>query len=84
MSAFNEMAALAEGEHEGWHLVGYGAAYLEVEASAHPWEHRRVTLASSTRQRRMETEGWLPVGAGWFPWRYYKRALPATTRKHLA
>ncbi|MFJ4776276.1 hypothetical protein [Streptomyces sp. NPDC088762] len=77
LSAFNEMAALAEAGREGWHLVGYGALFHEVEASDQPWEHCRVTLASSGRQRRMETEGWIPVGAGWFPWRYYKRPLGA-------
>ncbi|MFD9408691.1 hypothetical protein ACFWBN_16975 [Streptomyces sp. NPDC059989] len=75
VSAFNEMAALADCGRDGWHLVGYGAAFLDVEASAHPWEHCRVTLASGGRLRRMESEGWIPVGAGWFPWRYYKRPL---------
>lgn len=77
LSAFNEMAALAEAGREGWHLVGYGALFHEVEASDRPWEHCRVTLASSGRHRRMEAEGWIPVGAGWFPWRYYKRPLGA-------
>ncbi|MFD7256348.1 hypothetical protein [Streptomyces sp. NPDC059874] len=77
LSAFNEMAALAEAGREGWHLVGYGALFHEVEASDRPWEHCRVTLASGGRHRRMEAEGWIPVGAGWFPWRYYKRPLGA-------
>uniref|UniRef100_A0AAU2K3B8 Uncharacterized protein n=1 Tax=Streptomyces sp. NBC_00049 TaxID=2903617 RepID=A0AAU2K3B8_9ACTN len=81
VSAFNEMPALAECGREGWHLVGYGAAFLEVEASDHPWEHSRVTLASAGRHRRMEAEGWIPVGAGWFPWRYYKRPAHAMLRK---
>ncbi|WP_329391623.1 DUF2812 domain-containing protein (plasmid) [Streptomyces sp. NBC_01351] len=75
LSAFNEMAALADAGREGWHLVGYGALFHEVEASDHPWEHCRVTLASTSRHRRMEADGWTPVGAGWFPWRYYKRPL---------
>ncbi|WP_329492765.1 hypothetical protein [Kitasatospora herbaricolor] len=80
LTAFNEMAALAEAGRDGWHLVGYGAWFHEVEASEHPWEHCRVTLAAGARHRRMETEGWIPVGAGWFPWRYYKRPLPPTGR----
>ncbi|MEU7553746.1 hypothetical protein AB0B01_15605 [Streptomyces sp. NPDC044571] len=77
VSAFTEMAALAEAGRDGWHLVGYGPLFHEVEASDHPWEHCRVTLASGGRHRRMEAEGWIPVGAGWFPWRYYKRPLGA-------
>ncbi|MEW1638522.1 hypothetical protein AB0469_31255 [Streptomyces sp. NPDC093801] len=75
LTAFNEMAALEEAGRDGWHMVGYGPFYHEVEASGHPWEHCRVTLPSVTRHRRMEAEGWIPVGAGWFPWRYYKRPL---------
>ncbi|MET9837193.1 hypothetical protein ABZZ01_05210 [Streptomyces virginiae] len=75
LSAFNEMAALEEAGRDGWHMVGYGPFFHEVEASGHPWEHCRVTLPSVGRHRRMESEGWIPVGAGWFPWRYYKRPL---------
>ncbi|MEU6314642.1 hypothetical protein [Streptomyces sp. NPDC047014] len=75
LSAFNEMAALEEAGREGWHSVGYGPYFHEVEASGQPWEHCRITLPSAARHRRMEAEGWIPVGAGWFPWRYYKRAV---------
>ena len=75
LSAFNEMAALEEAGRDGWHMVGYGPFFHEVEASGHPWEHCRVTLPSVGRHRRMESEGWIPVGAGWFPWRYYKRPV---------
>ncbi|MFC9812113.1 hypothetical protein ACFVJM_08610 [Streptomyces virginiae] len=75
LSAFNEMAALDEAGRDGWHMVGYGPFFHEVEASDHPWEHCRVTLPSVARHRRMESEGWIPVGAGWFPWRYYKRPV---------
>ncbi|MFE5621617.1 hypothetical protein ACFQ8S_06095 [Streptomyces virginiae] len=75
LSAFNEMAALEEAGRDGWHMVGYGPFFHEVEASDHPWEHCRITLPSPARHRRMESEGWIPVGAGWFPWRYYKRPV---------
>ncbi|GHG62636.1 hypothetical protein [Streptomyces griseocarneus] len=75
LSAFNEMAALEEAGRDGWHMVGYGPFFHEVEASGHPWEHCRVTLPSIARHRRMQSEGWIPVGAGWFPWRYYKRPV---------
>ncbi|MFE0579163.1 hypothetical protein [Streptomyces sp. NPDC058874] len=75
LSAFNEMAALEEAGRDGWHMVGYGPFFHEVEASGQPWEHCRITLPSAARHRRMESEGWIPVGAGWFPWRYYKRPV---------
>ncbi|MFE2249944.1 hypothetical protein [Streptomyces lavendulae] len=75
LTAFDEMAALEEAGRDGWHVVGYGPFFHEVEASDHPWEHCRVALPSAARHRRMESEGWIPVGAGWFPWRYYKRPL---------
>ncbi|MFB6808091.1 hypothetical protein [Streptomyces sp. NPDC056387] len=75
LTAFNEMAALDEAGRDGWHMVGYGPFFHEVEASGHPWEHCRMTLPSGARHRRMEAEGWIPVGAGWFPWRYYKRPV---------
>ncbi|MEU3404572.1 hypothetical protein ABZ766_11565 [Streptomyces sp. NPDC006670] len=75
LTAFNEMAALEEAGRDGWHMVGYGPFFHEVEASGHPWEHCRVTLPSTARHRRMESQGWVPVGAGWFPWRYYKRPV---------
>ncbi|MGZ9932505.1 hypothetical protein ACXNSR_21840 [Streptomyces sp. NC-S4] len=75
LSAFNEMAALEEAGRDGWHMIGYGPFFHEVEASGHPWEHCRITLPSAARHRRMESDGWIPVGAGWFPWRYYKRPV---------
>ncbi|MFI1972602.1 hypothetical protein [Streptomyces cinnamoneus] len=79
LTAFNEMAALEEAGRDGWHMVGYGPFFHEVEASSHPWEHCRVTLPSLARHRRMQSEGWTPVGAGWFPWRYYKRPVKPGT-----
>ncbi|MFJ2822016.1 hypothetical protein ACIO7M_13000 [Streptomyces toxytricini] len=75
LTAFNEMAALEEAGRDGWHMVGYGPFFHEVEASDHPWEHLRVTLPTAARHRRLEDDGWIPVGAGWFPWRYYKRPV---------
>ncbi|MEU9087188.1 hypothetical protein [Streptomyces sp. NPDC048357] len=75
LTAFDEMAALEEAGRDGWHMVGYGPFFHEVEASGHPWEHCRVTLPTTARHRRLESEGWVPVGAGWFPWRYYKRPV---------
>ncbi|MFJ6212328.1 hypothetical protein ACIQGZ_03205 [Streptomyces sp. NPDC092296] len=75
LTAFNEMAALEAAGREGWQLVRYGPLYHVVEASDRRWEYRRVPMAFGPRHRRMEAEGWTPVGAGVFPWRYYKRPL---------
>ncbi|MER6516252.1 MULTISPECIES: hypothetical protein [unclassified Streptomyces] len=84
LTAFNEMAALADAGRDGWHLVGYGAFFHEVEASDHAWEHCRVPVVSGGRHRRLEADGWIAVGEGWFPWRYYKRPMPpaGTDDKH--
>ncbi|RLV10107.1 hypothetical protein CTZ27_02420 [Streptomyces griseocarneus] len=75
LTAFDEMAALAEASLDGWHVVDYGPFFHVVEASDHPWEHRRVPFAVGTRRRRLEAEGWIQVGPGSFPWAYYKRPL---------
>ncbi|MFF4420960.1 hypothetical protein ACFY04_09250 [Streptomyces sp. NPDC001549] len=81
LTAFNEMAALDEAGRDGGHLVGHGAFFHAVEASAHAWEHCRVTLSAGGRHRRMEAEGWIPVGAGRFPWWYCKRP-PGPGKEH--
>jgi hypothetical protein len=73
LTAFTEMAALEKAGREGWHLVGFGMLRHVVEASDQQWEHRRVPLALGSR-RKLEEDGWQSVG-GWYPWRYYKRAL---------
>ena len=74
LTAFDEMAALEREGRLGWHLVDFGPLYHVVEASDHPWEHRRVPFAIGPRLSRLEAEGWTPVGA-WFPWRYLKRPV---------
>lgn len=76
MTAFNEMAALEREGRRGYHLVDFGPFYLVVEASARPWEHRRTIAPSRAAQRRLEDEGWEPVGT-WFPFCYYARPLEA-------
>jgi hypothetical protein len=74
MTAFNEMAALEREGRRGYHLVDFGPFYLVLEASERRWEHRRVIAPSRAAQRRLEEEGWEPVGT-WFPFRYYARPL---------
>ncbi|MGW2600706.1 hypothetical protein [Streptomyces klenkii] len=74
LTAFNEMAALAEAGLERWELVDFGPLYHAVEASDRQWEYRRVPFAVAGRGRRMEADGWTEVGT-YFPWSYYKRPL---------
>jgi hypothetical protein len=74
LTAFDEMEALDREGRQGWHLVDFGPFFHVVEASEQPWEHRRVPFALGSRLRRLEAEGWTPVGA-WFPWRYLKRPV---------
>jgi hypothetical protein len=74
LTAFTEMAALEREGRLGWHLVDFGPFYHVVEASDRVWEHRRVPFAVGPRLRRLEAEGWVPIGA-WFPWRYLKRPV---------
>jgi len=74
LTAFDEMETLHREGLQGWHLVDFGPFFHVVEASEQPWEHRRVPFAVGSRLRRLEAEGWTPVGA-WFPWRYLKRPL---------
>jgi hypothetical protein len=74
LTAFTEMAALEKAGREGWHLVDFGTLRHVVEASDQQWEHRRVPLSLGPRRRRLEEEGWQPVGS-WLPWQYYKRPL---------
>ena len=76
ITAFNELNALAREGRRGYHLVDFGPFYLLLEASDHPWEHRRAIAPSRAAQRRLEAEGWEPVGT-WFPFRYYARPLAA-------
>lgn len=74
LTAFDEMEVLEREGLQGWQLVDFGPYFHVVEASDRPWEHRRVPFAVGSRLRRLEAEGWTPVGA-WFPWRYLKRPL---------
>ncbi|MFZ3467791.1 hypothetical protein ACODT3_38435 [Streptomyces sp. 4.24] len=76
VTAFSELAELDGAGRDGWHLVDYGPLFLVVEASDRVWEHRR---AFGGQRRRMKAEGWTQVGAGSFPWRYYKRPTDRPT-----
>ncbi len=71
LTAFNEMDVLADAGRHGWHSVGFGALYHDVERSPVQWEHQRTNLLD--RYRLEPGAGWHPIRGLWFPWRYFAR-----------
>lgn len=71
LSAFNEMRVLERAGRYGWHCVSYGPLFHVVEESDQQWEHHRALGWYPLRPG----DGWQRIGAGWFPWTYYKRPL---------
>jgi hypothetical protein len=72
VTAFDEMAALAEAGSNGWHSIGYGMYFHDLIRSDEQWEHLRVAAFGAT-QRILKAEGWQRIGVMWFPWGYYAR-----------
>jgi hypothetical protein len=76
LTAFNEMDQLQEWGRHGWHSVGYGPGFHDVEKSPTQWEHRRAVIGSR-KARELEARGWERIGTMWFPWTYLKRPVDA-------
>lgn len=74
LTAFNEMEQLNEWGRHGWHSVGFGPWFHDVEHSTTQWEHRRAVIGSR-KARELEAEGWERIGTMWFPWMYLKRPI---------
>ena len=74
VTAFDEMAALAEAGRSGWHSVGYGPLYHLLERSDKQWEHLRLFMPGREVEE-LKRAGWQQIGDGWFPWAYFKREL---------
>jgi len=74
VTAFDEMAALAEAGRAGWHSIAYGPLYHLLARSDRQWEHLRVFMAGR-EAAGLEQSGWQQIGDGWFPWAYFKRQL---------
>lgn len=74
LTAFSEMDQLEEWGRHGWHSVGYGPLFHDVEKSPVQWEHRRAVIGSR-KARDLEAAGWERIGTMWFPWVYLKRPL---------
>lgn len=76
LTAFNEMETLDAWGRHGWHSVGFGPFFHDVQKSDVQWEHRRAVVGSR-RARDLEAQGWERIGSMWFPWVYLKRHLDA-------
>lgn len=72
VDAFDELPRLERAGRHGWHSIRYGILYHELVHSPVQWEHLRVTVFNNPR-KRLEAEGWRPLGTNWFPWIYYTR-----------
>ncbi|MET0821036.1 MAG: hypothetical protein ABWY58_08720 [Aeromicrobium sp.] len=75
LTAFNEMEQLELWGRHGWHSIGFGPLFHDVERSETQWEHKRAVVGSR-RARDLEADGWDRIGSTWFPWVYFKRPLP--------
>lgn len=74
LSAFNEIDQLNAWGRHGWHSVGFGPLFHDVEQSSTQWEHRRAVIGSR-KARELEAEGWERIGTMWFPWVYLKHPV---------
>jgi len=83
LTAFNEIAVLNRAGLYGWHSVGYGPAYHEVERDDHQWQHASTLVGNLPSAGT----GWVSVGRGWGPFSYWSRrldtpALPGNPTRH--
>ena len=74
LTAFNEMEQLDAWGRHGWHSIGFGPLFHDVEKSDVQWEHRRAVVGSR-KARDLEADGWERIGNLWFPWVYLKRPI---------
>ena len=76
LTAFSEIEKLNDWGRHGWHSVGFGPMFHDVEKTDMQWEHRRVVIGSGA-VRECTVEGWERIGTMWFPWIYLKRPIDA-------
>jgi hypothetical protein len=79
LTAYNEIDLLNAWGRHGWHSVGYGPLFHDVQKSPVQWEHRRAVVGSR-KARDLEAQGWERIGTMWFPWTYLKRPLDAPAK----
>lgn len=75
LTAFSEIEQLNLWGRHGWHSIGFGPLFHDVERSHTQWEHTRAVVGSR-KARDLDGEGWERIGSMWFPWVYLKRPLP--------
>lgn len=75
LTAFSEIEQLNLWGRHGWHSIGFGPLFHDVEKSPTQWEHTRAVVGNR-RVRELEADGWERIGTMWFPWVYLKRPLP--------
>lgn len=80
VTAINEMDVLNEKGRQGWHSIGYGPLFHDLEKSDFRWVHKRA-FVGSRKAKNLENDGWERIGHVWFPWIYFKKCLgiPAET-----
>jgi hypothetical protein len=76
LTAFNEIDVLNAWGRHGWHSIGYGPLFHDVQKSPVQWEHKRAVIGSR-KAKELEAKGWERIGTMWFPWTYVKRPLDA-------
>jgi hypothetical protein len=74
LTAFNEIEQLNQWGRHGWHSIGFGPLFHDVEESSTQWEHTRAVVGSR-KARELEADGWERIGSMWFPWVYLKRSI---------
>ena len=76
LTAMGEMDTLDDWGRHGWHSVGFGPMFHDVQKSTVQWQHRRAVVGSRAA-RELAAEGWERIATMWFPWVYFKRSTGA-------
>lgn len=66
VTAFDGMAALAGAGRHGWHSIGFGMYFHDLDHSSEQWEHLRVG-AFGAKYKDLQQAGRQRIGSMWFP-----------------
>lgn len=73
LTAIREIDELNAWGRHGWHSVGFGPMFHDLQHSSMQWQHCRVVVGSRAA-RDLDHDGWERIGTMWFPWVYFKRS----------